>query len=173
MIDGRDSKGKFIKGHDSDKLHSWRRKKRCPNCERMIQVRSRICRWCKTDTLETRAKKSVTKLGKNNPMFGRLGKESPRWNGGVKRGFLHSRIRRSRRLKNGGSHTNGDWELLKARCNWTCLCCGLREPIIRLSKDHIVPVVNGGSDNIENIQPLCRRCNAKKHIQSINYLNRR
>lgn len=72
-----------------------------------------------------------------------------------------------------GSHTYGDWELLKKQYNYTCPCCGLSEPFNQKSKylteDHIIPLSKGGSDLIENIQPLCLSCNIKKHTLIIKY----
>lgn len=70
---------------------------------------------------------------------------------------------------NGGSHTFGQWETLKAQYNWTCPCCKKSEPEIRLTEDHIIPVSKGGTDNIENIQPLCLKCNIRKHTQVVKY----
>jgi 5-methylcytosine-specific restriction endonuclease McrA len=73
-----------------------------------------------------------------------------------------------------GTHTYGDWELLKKQYNYTCPCCGLSEPFIGqkseyLTEDHIIPLSKGGSDLIENIQPLCLNCNIKKQTIIIKY----
>ncbi len=83
------------------------------------------------------------------------------------------RNRRKVRLRNnGGFHSKYEWENLKAQYNWTCPSCKIGEPEIKLTKDHIISILNGGSDNIENIQPLCRSCNSKKNSKNIRYLGR-
>ncbi|MDC5271856.1 HNH endonuclease [Acinetobacter baumannii] len=45
------------------------------------------------------------------------------------------------------------------RDNFTCLYC---ESTSDLTIDHIVPVSCGGGDEVENLQTLCRVCNARK-----------
>ncbi len=81
------------------------------------------------------------------------------------------RIRRKVRLrKNGGLHSKAEWEALKAKHNWMCLSCKRTEPVIKLTKDHIISVFHGGTDNIQNIQPLCRSCNTKKGSKLIEKL---
>lgn len=85
--------------------------------------------------------------------------------------FLKNKHYKLKKLqnKNGSQHTFGEWESLKAQYNWTCPCCEKSEPNIILTEDHIVPLSRGGSDNIENIQPLCKSCNCKKHTKIIFY----
>ena len=78
-------------------------------------------------------------------------------------------LRRARKHHAGGSHTIKEWDDLKAAYNFTCLCCGRREPEIELTRDHVVPLTKGGSDSIDNIQPLCARCNSKKSTKTIDY----
>jgi 5-methylcytosine-specific restriction endonuclease McrA len=92
------------------------------------------------------------------------------WKGGISsdKAYCH-RVERNRKLAIIGSHTQGEWDLLKKQYGYRCPCCGRSEPEIILTKDHIIPITKGGSDYIENIQPLCRSCNSKKHTKTIKY----
>lgn len=70
--------------------------------------------------------------------------------------------RREVRQKAGAAirtHTYKEWEACKQRHRHRCANCRTRR---RLTRDHIVPLSRGGHDGIENIQPLCHSCNARK-----------
>lgn len=65
-----------------------------------------------------------------------------------------------------GTHTSIEWEALKDACGSKCVKCGADEP---LTKDHIQPIYQGGSDGLDNIQPLCKSCNSAKGPENIDY----
>ena len=71
-------------------------------------------------------------------------------------------IQNARRKGAPGSHTLQEWNELKRRCNYTCQRCGRKEPEIKLTKDHIIPISKGGTSDISNIQSLCKTCNCSK-----------
>ena len=67
-----------------------------------------------------------------------------------------------------GKHTRLEWEELKKKHNYCCAKCGRNEPFKnqkckKLTQDHIIPISKGGTNDIKNIQPLCLRCNCRKH----------
>ena len=82
---------------------------------------------------------------------------------------LHGRNHRNLKLKSDGSHTTSEWIELKNLYNLTCPACGKNEPQIKLTEDHIIPLSKGGTDFIENIQPLCKSCNSSKNTKTIKF----
>jgi 5-methylcytosine-specific restriction endonuclease McrA len=76
------------------------------------------------------------------------------------------KARRKERLKAAkalGRHTQAQWEALVAFCGGLCVQCGRPEAgNLFICKDHILPVARGGSDAIDNLQPMCTSCNPGK-----------
>jgi 5-methylcytosine-specific restriction endonuclease McrA len=74
---------------------------------------------------------------------------------------IHSRMRAERLAvaRELGTHTKEEWQALLIFCEYRCVKCGSHESI---EKDHITPLYLGGSDSIENLQPLCQYCNVSK-----------
>lgn len=71
---------------------------------------------------------------------------------------------------NGGTHTDQEWSRLKASNFDRCFKCQRHESVAGpLTKDHIIPVSQGGTDNIKNIQPLCKACNSAKGATIADY----
>ncbi len=59
-----------------------------------------------------------------------------------------------------GEHfTAREWLALLERYGCVCLACGASED---LRVDHIIPLSLGGSNRIDNVQPLCETCNNLK-----------
>ena len=56
------------------------------------------------------------------------------------------------------------------RAGFKCQCCGikpLKNNDVILHIDHIIPYSLGGSDNIDNLQVLCNKCNISKRNKFI------
>jgi 5-methylcytosine-specific restriction endonuclease McrA len=77
--------------------------------------------------------------------------------------------RRALKAGNGGSFTPREWRELKARYGNRCLRCGVHESESVISMDHVLPLSLGGTNDIANIQPLCKPCNSWKNAKHIDY----
>lgn len=66
---------------------------------------------------------------------------------------------RARRLGAYGEIIYTEWKELCDRYGNVCLCCHQN---VKLVIDHVLPLCLGGTNTIDNIQPLCATCNSKK-----------
>ena len=117
------------------------------------------------------------KYRENNPTYRadyyernkeRAGQQSAAWlAANPERSKEIARGYRARRNVALGSHTEEQWQELCRLYGLRCLCCGKTDSL--LTQDHIVPLSKGGSDNIDNIQPLCKPCNSRKSTKTIDF----
>jgi len=115
-------------------VHKWRK----DNPEKAKEIQQK---WRESN--KEKAKECQQKWQKNNP--GRISH--------------HVSLRRARKKGAAGSHTLEEWRMLKILHGYKCAICGKEK---KLTRDHIIPLTRGGSDCIENIQPLCKSCNSRK-----------
>lgn len=70
-----------------------------------------------------------------------------------------------------------EWNALKARdeklktnilkkSNYRCWYCGKENE--SLTFDHIIPIIRGGKNNIENLVASCKKCNSSKRELTVN-----
>jgi uncharacterized protein YdaU (DUF1376 family) len=107
-------------------------------------------------TLEDIRDQQLEKAGK-----GRIGAYS-KW------GKDTNKITRSERLSEArkkGIHSKVEWAEMLSFFK-VCVKCDSPENIV---KDHIIPIYQGGSDSIKNLQPLCSKCNASKGPDNTDY----
>lgn len=191
----RDTKGKFVKGHTSSPEIIRKRgitmKEKYKSVTLTGKTNTRDCfgRFVSGHKPSSETKLKMSNSHKDNPQrywLGRkitqkmrdaiskankekVGELAPNWRGG--KTPIYKKLRTAALRVSGGTHTKEDWEKLKTKYLNMCLCCKRAEPSIVLTKDHIVPVSKGGTDDISNIQPLCKSCNSRKHVKDINYIS--
>lgn len=92
---------------------------------------------------------------------------STRWVRRVEKGLrFHSangsgaaRERAERERIAGGRVSAPTRRMVFARDERTCVACGSRD---RISIDHIIPLIHGGTNDLDNLQTLCIPCNSSK-----------
>lgn len=129
-------------------------------------------------TDETKRKISLANKG-NQPWLGKKhtdeqkrkmsertqGSNAPGWKDGRMKDriyrCLYSRlVMQNRRAL--GNISSSQWTAIKAKFHFSCPACGKFEPDIKLTIDHIIPVSRDGTNDINNLQPLCGPCNSRK-----------
>ena len=82
--------------------------------------------------------------------------------------MTNSQLRSLRMLnaKRQGTHTTDEWYDMLEYFNFSCVRCFEMNLIYSITKDHIIPIYQGGSNSITNIQPLCKKCNCSKGYEN-------
>jgi hypothetical protein len=91
-----------------------------------------------------------------------------------KAAYVKKQLRLARIAQTTGTFTTEQFKALCAHFNDCCLCCGERR---KLTPDHVIPLAwvdrleyrDVALNDIDNIQPLCRLCNAIKYTKHIDY----
>lgn len=130
---------------------------------------------CKACAKIARAKRYNLKREEERAQNRKWHQENKPWMDEEKREYLnawrrnHDRRAESHRrrvlIEAAGTWTISEWMELCRAYDYKCLACGSLD----ITVDHVVPLSQGGSNTIDNLQPLCQSCNSKKGIQIIDY----
>lgn len=118
--------------------------------------------WRKANAEKIREQKRI--LYASNPDVRKRNEEWSAAHPEVKKASKQNRRARERSAE--GSFTGQEFLDLCQMYGNRCLCCGEYE---KLTADHVVPISKGGSNFIENIQPLCNPCNKRKSARVVDY----
>lgn len=80
---------------------------------------------------------------------------------------IHKLNRRARELGAEGRVTLAEWRAILDRYGRRCLYPGCDRTDIQ--RDHVLPLVKGGTNTADNLQPLCSHHNASKGAKYIDY----
>lgn len=129
-------------------------------------LRAQNERECRAKNIE-KAREADRARYKRNPFPAK--KAALKWNSAnpdTMKDIKHRRRAKERDVI-GGHFTELEWRNLLDKYSHRCLCCGRSD--VPLERDHVIPIGPPHSDEISNIQPLCRSCNASKGAKVIDY----
>lgn len=68
-------------------------------------------------------------------------------------------------------------QIILDKTGGVCAKCGRPLPIEKTTIDHLIPKYRGGTDEISNLIPMCKRCNKQKgsrivEMEELTYLRR-
>lgn len=158
----------------ADRLRSMGK---CTNCGKrpIYKASKNHCRVCLD---KKKLKQSIYRQGRSKEIYEsqkRCIAKNPEKYRGIKKKFWeknkpewarYAEERRARKLNAKGTFSVREWKDLLNKYGNKCLKCGSTK---RLEADHVIPLSRGGSNSIENIQPLCRTCNSSKSTKIIDF----
>lgn len=145
---------------------AWKRRRLIP-VSAETRARQSLASKGKSKSLHHRLHISLGKIGK--PRLDMQGSNNPKYIDGRMNDPNHAIESLRLRRKLGKIHPE-IWNNIKRRYDYTCPACARSEPEITLTKDHIIPISRGGTNDPSNLQPLCKSCNSRKHTMIKKYL---
>ena len=133
-----------------------------PSIERKKAQRSAINRRWRLAHPEQHAALNLAHRDKNLAHYRSL--EKNRYMADPDKWIQRANNSRARRAGVDGSHTLEDRRRIFAEQDYRCRACGEKH---RLTIDHMKPISRGGSNHPDNLQGLCRQCNASKGAKTM------
>lgn len=65
-----------------------------------------------------------------------------------------------------GKFTLEEWNAKLEEYNYRCAYCGCELNTETITIDHVIPIVRGGTNYIDNLVPACCSCNSRKHTKT-------
>jgi len=153
---------------------NWMREWRAKHPELAKQLAREFMRKSRLrhpERFRERSKKYAEMLMQKCPEKIKAWKKKWQMNNKEKRNF-NEKQRRFRKKNAEGKFTLEQFKRLVTKVDNHCPACGYHFQN-DATVDHIVPLIRCGSNEIENIQPLCLPCNSSKGTKIINYMELR
>ncbi len=166
----RKQQQKESRDNNKDEINRRNRERYSKDEQKREKARASASEWANNN--KERKKKNLEKWRLNNRDKWNATQKKSRWEHIDKyraKWVIVSSTRRSRIRGADGNFLIEEWEALKDKYHYTCLCCKRKEPEIQLTVDHVVPISKGGKNDISNIQPLCLSCNSSKNDSTVDY----
>lgn len=135
---------------NADNIKEWAKKYYQENKERINERINARCRerWASDPVYRDRKNRQKKEYNLKNPELKKAKDRASK----AASGRIKNKV-----AENMFSHS--EWVDLCNSYNNRCASCGCDE---KLTVDHIIPLSRGGINTIDNIQPLCKKCNERK-----------
>lgn len=139
--------------------YSWNMKTRGKGAGSLYQRKDGL--WCAAIELEPvdgKRRKKVVASKDRNVVEAKL----QEWSAGYQPPKFKTRPEYLREARKIATHTPREWSAKVRASSKHCRYCETELHYFNMVKDHMIALEVGGSDGIDNVQPICWECNVEK-----------